>query len=188
MSKKSKKKLKINKRSIVITILVVVLLVAAAGVGVLVQFLQRQTTQNQQGIEGDANDFTISGGPPLPKAVLDSQNLAVQGKTEEANKKINEALQKSPNDETKYELYVQLGINEQNAGKYDAALAEYRKAEAIKQDFKIVKLIASVAEVMGNKTLAIEYYQKAIPLIDPENARKDAEKRLLEAKLRELGA
>jgi tetratricopeptide (TPR) repeat protein len=188
MAKKSKKKsrFKLSRKTVVTTIIIVVVLLVAAGAGILIQTLQRQQSTDQ-GVEGDANDFTIGGGPSLPKADIDSQNLAVSGKTDEANKKIDEALQKNPDNDTKYELYIQLGLNQQNAGNFSGAMEQYRKAEAIKQDFKIVKLIAQTAEAMGDKVLALEYYRKAIPLIDPENALKDAEKRRLEQKIAELG-
>jgi tetratricopeptide (TPR) repeat protein len=131
--------------------------------------------------------FTITGGTPLPKSVTEAQELAAEGKTDEANKKIGEALAQNPADEAKYELYVQQGVNYQNEGKNAEALAEYRKAEAVRLDFRLARLIGDVAVILDNKALAIEYYKKAIPLIDPDNPIKDAEKQTLEEKIKALG-
>lgn len=182
MSKKAKKFA--NKKTIIRISLIVGVIVLAAGIGVAVQLLQKSTNNNDSTGE---DLFTITGGTPLPKAVTDSQDLAASGNSEEANKKLNEALAQNPGDEAKYELYLQQGVNYQNEGKNNEALAEYRKAEAIKLDFRLAKLIGDVAAILGDKALAVDYYKKAIPLIDPDNPIKDDEKRRLEEKIKELG-
>lgn len=182
MAKKKRFKFRPSRKSIITTVIVIAVLAAALGAGVLAQFLQRQNQQTTQ-----PDEFTLTGGPPLPSAVRDSQNLAASGKVEEANAKIDEALAANPDATTTYELYIQRGINYQNEGKYPEALEQYRKAEAVKQDFKVVRAIGDLAKQMGDKALAIEYYRKAIELISPDHAMRDAEIERLQNKIKELG-
>lgn len=183
MSKKAKKHAA-NKKTIIRIALIVGVILIAVGIGVAVQLIQKNTsTQNNP----DADPFTIAGGPPLPKVVNEAQDLAVDGNINESNKKIDEALNNNPNESTKLELYVQQGLNEMNQGKFAEAIIQLRKAEAIKSEFKVVNLIAQAAEASGDKVLAIEYYKKAIPLINPESPIKDDEKRRIEDKIKALG-
>lgn len=182
MPKKPKPK-KFSRKKILSIVLVIGVLVLAAGVGFLVRWLQIQGDNQKK------EDENISIVDDKPRSVSEAQNLGVQGKYDEARKKIDESLSDpSKGSDEKYELHVQQGLNYQNQDKHAEALAAYREAEAIKVNFKVVRLIAEAAELAGNKPLAIEYYKKAIPLIDPENPIKDSEKRRIEEKIRQLEA
>ncbi len=176
-SKKHKKPIP-HKKILAITIIVGVLVLAVL-VGVLARFLQ-QKTDNQR-------DEIFVPGQGLPRAVNDSQSLSLQGKNDEANKKLEDALQKNPQDAAKYELYIQQGINYQNQKDYSKALDSYRKAEAIKQDDKITLLIAEVAMLLNDKPLALEYYRKTVTLLPTDNPLYESEKQRIEAKIKVAG-
>lgn len=182
MAKKKQHRVRLSRRTIVTTVIVLVVLAVAVGAGFLAQFLQRQSQQSSV-----PDEFTITGGPPLPGSVRDAQNLAASGNSQEANKKIEEALAANPDATTTYELHIQRGINYQNESKNAEAMAEYRLAEAIKQDFKVVRLIAELSRMMGNNAVAIEYYKKAIELVNPENPLRDSEIERFETRIKELG-
>lgn len=179
MSKKSKKKLS-RKKMLTIAIVAGILALAIL-VGVLVRFIQQKTTDSNTGQD------TFVPGQNLPKAATDSQALAGQGKFDEANKKVDEALAGNPQDAEKYELYIQQGINYQNQKDYPKALESYKKAEAVKQDYKVTVLIGDVAMAQGNKPLALEYYKKALGLLATDNPLYNSEKRRLEDKIKAAG-
>lgn len=152
---------------------------AAVVAGVLLRWAQNQN-QNKDGAE-------IIGllDNPLPSDVNEAANLSSEGKYDESNKLIDESLL-SADDATKYELYLQKGLNFENDAKYQEALAAYQEAVKIKQDFTIYSAIARVAEQLGDKQVAIENYKKALPLI-PEDPMAEFERRKLEEKIKELG-
>ncbi len=182
MPKKPKPK-KFSRKKLLSIVLVIGILLLAVGAGFLVRWLQVQSENQKK----EAENINIVDD--RPRSVSEAQNLSVQGKYDEARKKIDESLaDSSKSSDERYELYIQQGLNYQNQNKHAEALVEYRKAEAIRVDFKVVRLIAEAAELSGNKALAIEYYKKATPLIDPENPIKDSEKSRLEAKIRQLEA
>lgn len=162
-----------------------VLVLAVIG-GVVVQLVQRKIT-NDKIAQEQQNEQLINGGPPLPKTVTQSSKLAAQGKTAEAQHQIQQQLNTTTDNNEKYELYLQEGLNYLNQSDYTNALASLQKADALKSDYRINVLLGDVSALQGNKAAAKQYYTKAIPLIDQEDSRKDVLKRDLETKIKNLG-
>ncbi|HET9412276.1 MAG TPA: hypothetical protein VFO38_05575 [Candidatus Saccharimonadales bacterium] len=168
---------KVSKKTILITVGIIVALALTVGAGMLVWWLQHKDTVQQ-----------IPGSEAPPTNVSEAQKLSFTGDIDGSNKKLNEALA-NPNtpEQEKYDLYVQLGVNWSNQKQYQKALTEFEKAEAIKQGFTVSHLMGEQYEALGNKQKAIEYYKKAISQLDPTTIGYNSNKRVYEAKVKELG-
>lgn len=182
MTKKLKFKLNLESKKLRSTVIVVGALVLAFGVGAAVWLVQKNVADKNK-----ANPTAANGGSTLPKTVVESQKLASQGKTADAQKKLDDAIKVTSDANAKYELYIQQGVNYLNQKDYVKAMESLRKAEVIKADFRITVLIGDTAKLQGDKQLAKTYYTKAIPLIDASDPRADAEKQLLQSKIQSLG-
>lgn len=191
-SKKSlKRALKGKKKQIITIAAVIVLLIAAIGAGALLRWWQNNGSNNGNG-DGGSNVSTSNGEGDaftqndLPTAVKEAQNTAATAGPEEANKQIATSLPGANNDE-KFELYLQQGLNFENQEKWDDALTSYKNAEAIKKTANIYESLGRVEENKGNKTAAINYYKQAIPLLNQNSPMYASYKQKLQEKITELG-
>lgn len=123
----------------------------------------------------------------LPEAVAKSQDLAIGGDYEAAQKALAEELATTTDNEAKYSLYLQEGLNSKNAGKYDEAIESYKKAEAVKKTTGLYSAMARAYESKGDKAKAIEYYKKALALIDPKTTMAEVNKQEIQQEIKELG-
>ena len=163
---------------------VLILLLAMAGLGLLVWWLQNKDRLPTTGAGGYSQTLENT----LPPLIDEAQNLAVAGKTEESNKKLQEALaQSNVSSEDKQKLYVQQGVNYGNSGDYQKALAAYLEAEKAKSDFTTSHLIGETYEALGDKPKAVEYYKKSITQLDPKAISYSSDKSYYESKVTELG-
>lgn len=177
----------------VLTIIgVIIVLMLAVGAGAAFRWMQNKNAANDPngGLKGAQNQ-TASG---LEPAIDEIQNLRLQGKEEEAQKKIDEALRadsgsgsnSSTSDSTKYLLYIQQGNGLLEKQDFKGAISSYEKAYAIKASFEATTLLADTWEQAGDKPKAIEYYKKALPII-PKTPVYDDEKASIEQKITQLG-
>jgi tetratricopeptide (TPR) repeat protein len=155
----------VNKRTAIMIVLVVVgvaLLAGGAWMGV------RWWQQRDRSSQPDA----------MAQTAETVQNQVITGEFDKAHETINKAFDNhNLSDEDKYNLYMQQGSVYESQQNYESAMESYRKAEAIREDVGVVYAIANVAQLMGNKELAAEYFRKAIPLI-PENDPMRAQREL----------
>ncbi len=125
----------------------------------------------------------------VSKQALDAQDLALTGNYDGAHQALDKALNNSSlSNNEKYELLLQKGLTYESQQKYDQALDSYKKAESARQTMVLAESIARVAREMGNEALAIEYYKKAIPLIPPDEPRRESIKRNFEEWISRLEA
>lgn len=191
MPKKSKLAVKLKgKKKLIITVIAVVLLLAAGlGAGMWLRWFQSgggntnggDTSGNTSNGEGDAltqND--------LPSNVKAAQDTAATSGAEESNKQIASSLPGASNDD-KFELYLQQGINFENESKWSDALTSYKNAEAIKQTANVYESLGRVEENLGDKNAAIDYYKKAIPLLNQDSPMYASYKQGLQDKITALG-
>ncbi len=161
-----------TKRRILVAAGILLLLAGASVAGVITSQLVKQPDQPKQ---------TQSG---LPENIDEVQNLRLQGKTEEANKKADEILnQTGTSNDTKYLLYVQKAQASLSAGDKKATLDFYTQAANVKPTQNIYTSIGEINYLLGNKDDAKAAYQKAITLIDPNSPLHDADKIDLEQRI-----
>lgn len=170
---KKKHRFKLTKKHLVSALVVVLVLAGAAGLGILGQYLMSINNQTQ-------NNTPVSG---LPAAVDEIQNLRLQGNSEEANKKTDEALA-DPNqtEEMRQMLYMQKGHSAMSASDFEAAVDAYSQAAAIYPDPEIYRVLGEAYFLSGNKTEARAAYEKALAAISPnipsEGIKRDLQQRI----------
>jgi tetratricopeptide (TPR) repeat protein len=180
-----KPKLEITKKKVLVTAGVVVLLVAAVGAGLLAWWLQ---SRGNSVVSSSVAPFSKAAESTGPKAAVDAQSLALNGKTDEANKKIQDALnQQGVSDADKYALLVQQGVNYLNDKQNQKALETFQAAEKLQQNADLSQLIGSAEEALGNKDLAIQYYKKALTQLDTNSPGYKMDKQTFEGKVKALG-
>ena len=152
-----------------------VLLVVAVslGAGVGLRWWQQQ------------REYARLGAPEaVAKEAAEAQNLTLMGDFNKAHDTINAALGNPKlSADAKHRLLMQQGTAYQNQQKLDEAMNSYRRAESLKQTQSAAEAIANVAEMKGDKELAIQYYQKAISLIPSDDVLKDSTKKYYEDKI-----
>ncbi len=184
-----------GKKKQIITIVVVVLLLAlAAGAGVLLQWLQHRSTNGSKGTvttsgipgsnDGSQNALTQNN---LPQSVKDAQGTAAQSDYDQSNKQIAASLATSRSNDEKFELYIQQAVNYENQQKWDDALNSYKQAESLKQTSGLYESMGRVAEAKGDKTAALGYYKKAVPLVPTADPLHDFYVNQLQSKITGLG-
>jgi tetratricopeptide (TPR) repeat protein len=177
------KKFRLTKKQVVTGISVVVMIAAAVGFGILVRTLQ----QNGTG-ETATSDGAVATGEKLPELITEVQDLQSSGKTEEATKKIDEALAKSETDnETKYMLYIQKGNAASNNGDVQGALAQYIKAYEASKKYESARIVADTYRDLGDKAKAIEYYKIAYGLISDDYTLAEPERENIKKIVTSLG-
>ena len=174
-----------RKKKVVTIGVVIVLIASAAATGVYIRWWQSQNTGNS----GSNNSGNLDGlsQNSLPDSVQDAQNLAATGKTDESNRQISAGIANSTDNDEKYELYIQQGLNYENTHKWAEALTAYKSAEAIKKSATVYIALGRASEGKGDKQAAIDYYKQAIPLLNAQDPLYNAEKGQLEDNIRALG-
>lgn len=155
---------------------VIAAVIAAAGAGILVRSLM------------DRKESVVVPDQ-MPAVIQDVQNLALQGKQDEADRIIEQALQDpaTPPD-VKFTLYSQQGANYYEKGEYQKALDSYTNAFKIRETFEMAQAIATTWIQLGDKQQAIDFYRKAIELMPQDNPVRDDDIQLIEEQIKALEA
>lgn len=172
-----KRKFRLNKRYVIAGVGLVAIVLIAFGLGALVRWLQVEYENNNP-------DSQKNGQVTVPQRQgTDIQNLQSEGKTEEANQRIQEIIN-DPNasDDTKYVTYIQQGNGFVNSGNAQAGVDAYLKAYNVKETYEVTLLLGDTYAQLGDKPKAIEFYKKALPLV-PNNPIQQDEKAAIEQKI-----
>ncbi len=120
--------------------------------------------------------------------VQQAQNLALDGNYAKATQQLQRELKDSKLTKSqKYALLFQQGITYENQKKYSEALAAYTQADGLKPTEATAAAVARTAAEMGNKTLAIAYYKKAIARISTTSPIRSDTKQEYELRIKNLG-
>lgn len=156
--------------------LVIGVIAIAAFVGVGASWLTQQGKQNVPPAAGEQSE------------AQKAQTLALDGDSAKAHEALEAAL-KNPQlkDDEKYGLIFQQGITFENEQKFDEAIAKYKEAEAIQANQTVAEALARTAEAKGDKTLALEYYKKALERVPVNHPNAEGNKEFFNYKIKELG-
>lgn len=177
-------KFKINKK-LAAWIGVLLLLIGATGAGMLVWWLQNKGGGNQTPNGAAAFDPVKE---KLPAAVDKAQSTALSGNVNQSNQELQTALaQPSVNNDDKYQLYLQLGVNYSNQNDHQKALDALKQADAAKSTYTTSHLIAEQYEALGDKQSAIAYYKKTITQLDTKSPGYASDKQDYENRITALG-
>jgi tetratricopeptide (TPR) repeat protein len=117
-----------------------------------------------------------------------AQDLALDGDFKGAHKQLEESL-KNPEltAEAKSNLLFYQGLTYENEKKYALAIDLFKQADAAKPTQANAEAMGRVAELMGDKALAIDSYKKAAQRISPNDPVGEAMKELYESMIKRLG-
>jgi len=189
MSKERKGKRAISRKAIITTAIVVGIALVALGIGLLASWLLQNGSNPGGSSNGTSNDQSgLIGLPQNPqlKAVTDAQKSVDQGDYTKAQSTLDTALKTTTNTDDKFDIYLEKGVTYENEQKYNDAITAYQQAAATKSLPSAYQAIARVATTIGNKQLAIDSYNKAISLLNPNDARSASLKQTLQEQIQEL--
>lgn len=189
MSKEHKGKRAISRKAVITTAIVVGVALVALGVGLFASWLLQSGSTPGGNESNSGNDQSgLIGLPQNPqlKAVTDAQKAVDQGDYTKAQNTLDTALKTTTSTDDKFDLYLEKGVSYENEQKYNDAITAYQQAAAAKSLPSAYQAIARVATLIGNKRLAIDSYNKAISLLDLNDARSASLKQTLEEQIQEL--
>jgi tetratricopeptide (TPR) repeat protein len=117
----------------------------------------------------------LTKNPPETKAQVISdqvQDLKGTGKYDDAQKLLDGQLAAAQSAAEKSDLYVQKSSVANNAGDFTTALDYAQQAEKLQPTSSSAYMIAIAAEGLGNKSLAVTYYQKTLDRLTPEQKKR----------------
>lgn len=117
-----------------------------------------------------------------------AKQLSTKGKYGEAEGLLEYMLTKETHTGRRIEIYRNIGLAQVNGKKYDEAIQSFREVEKLEGEpsTATISAIAITAEQMGDKQLAIEYYQKRIEKLDTSSPIYEDTKLDYEGKIQEL--
>lgn len=150
-----------GKKALIIAMAVVVVIVGGLGTW----WLLKTVMQNDNlGVP----DNTIS--IPEPTATDNANTQARTGDLDGAYVSMDKAITDQTSNDTKQELTLKKALIAYNAQDYKSALNFAMDAEKIKEGLIVSQVMAMAAGKLGNTSLAIQYWQKAITQLNPEDA------------------
>ncbi len=143
-----------------IIIVTVTIIIAVGGAVNYWLFVSNQTVTIPQNINtSDVTDAT-------DQTDTNAEILANNGDITGAKTLYDDAINQTDDPIDKSSLLLSKATVSFNAGNYDDALLDTKQAEALDNNVVITGFIAQIYEKKGDKQKAIEYYQKAITLVD----------------------
>jgi len=102
----------------------------------------------------------------VTETIASAQKSVASGKASDAVKTIDNAIKLTTDVKSRSYLQLVKSTTYYNDGNYDGALDAALASEANNRDSNIEQVIATIYEQKGDKKDAVNYYQKAIGLVD----------------------
>lgn len=150
-----------GKKALIMAMAVVAVIVSGLGTWWLLKTVIQEDSP-------DTSDNTIS--IPEPTATDNANTQARTGDLDGAYVSMDKAITDQSSSDKKQELTLQKALIAYNAKDYKSALNFAMDAEKIKEGLTVSQVMAMAAGKLGNTSLAIQYWQKAITQLNPEDA------------------
>jgi tetratricopeptide (TPR) repeat protein len=174
-------------RQLIIFAIIVVVLIGAS-VGAALWWSNYQVSKTSQTSKTGEN--SSKGSPmqstPAEKTADDADQLAYQGDVQAGVKKLDEAIENTSDNQELFTYYSRKATLLLNNNELSGALEAAKKAYTISTGSESGALVAQIAEQMGNKTLAAEYYQNAIDHVDKTDPYAKSDTEYYQSKIRAL--
>ena len=170
-----------SKKIITVVIILVVLVGASAGVALLLN-RPRQTEQS-------ATDTTVNQSPvdkPAEKKAAVAEKLANTGDVEAETKMLDEAIKGTQDSHEKFVYYSRKATILLNDNKLGGAQVAAKQAFDIEQGSASAALVGQIAQQNGDTETALDYYKKAVQLIDTSDPMADEDEEFYNAQIAEL--
>jgi tetratricopeptide (TPR) repeat protein len=179
-----------KKKKIVFMVIGVVLLVAAIGFGLYLYVFKGQDVTLKTPQQPAQSESTKNA---VKASELNNNQINQQSISDEARKQAEDlavkSLETAKSDEEKYDAYIAIASVCVTKVDYGCAADNYKKAADIKQGvYSTTATAAEYAQKAGLKQQALEYYKKALPLIDAKWIEADDMKSFVNGKIKELSS
>lgn len=119
---------------------------------------------------------------------MDTDRRAFQGDVDGALEAYDQAIHQQTDEKLKLELLTNKAMTALNNDRIDVAIEAAQRADDIQSDLASTSLLAQLYDRRGDKEKAIEYYKKALQLLDQETADEGpSDKGLFERRIQQLG-
>lgn len=153
---------------IIFAIVIVVLIGVSAGAAIWWSNYQVAKT-NDSSKNGDGGNNGPSGfqTPSAEKTADSADQLAYEGDVQGGVQKLDDAIKNTTDNQELFTFYSRKATLLLNNNQLSDALEAAKKAYDLIPGSEAGALVGQIAQQMGNKTTAVDYYQKAIEHIDP---------------------
>jgi len=175
-----------KRRIIILGIIVVVVIGLSIAAAVIISLQQNKSSSND-------NNGSKPGGStelkkkPAEKTADAADKKAFEGDVQGGVKQLDDAIANTSDNEDLYIFYSRKATLLLNNNMLADALVAAKKAYEARNSSDSAALVGQIASQQGNKTLAIEYYKKAIEHIDKTDPFADEDKAYYQTTITELG-
>jgi len=153
-----------KKRQLIIFAIILVVVVGASAAFAI--FLSQQSSQNSPQQNGDNSQPTAANKPPAVKTSDDADKLAADGDVQGGVKKLDDAIKTTDNSHDQFIYYSQKATLLFNDKNYAEALVAATQAYNLEKTSDSAAFVGQIARAKGDTAMALDYYKKALNLID----------------------
>jgi len=153
-----------RRRIIIFASIIVVIGAVSATIAILLSQHNTTTTDNNK-----TGNKTVTGLPPRSAAETKADTAdkaAFEGDVAGGVKQLDEAIQGTTNSEDQYIFYSRKATLLFNNNDLTGAMTAAKKAYELKKSSDSAAFVGQIAQKQGDKATAIDYYNKAIGLIN----------------------
>lgn len=168
----------------IITVVVILVVLAGAAAGVAFWLSQPKQQTQEQATNGDAGQSSVEA--PAEKKAKAAEKLANTGDVKAGTKALDDAIKNTQDSHDKFVYYSRKATILLNDNKLDDALVAAKQAFDIEQGSVSAALVGQIAQQNGDTKTALEYYKKAVQLIDASDPMADEDKKFYNAQISKL--
>lgn len=176
--------MKNRKRLIIFVIIIIVIIGASAATAI---FLSQRNSSNDPQEDNKQTTATLERLPSEKKAD-EADKLARDGDVEGGARQLDEAIENTDDSYEKFVYYSRKATLLYNHGDLAGALDAALKAYELEKTSDSAAFVGQIAREKGDRAMALDYYKKAIPLIDPNDPFAGGDKVYYEGIISEIEA
>jgi tetratricopeptide (TPR) repeat protein len=176
-----------KRRIIILGIIVVIIIGASIAAAIIISQQQNKSSSGDTSNGTNQSGVTPVQKKPSEKTAEAAEKKAFEGDVQGGVKQLDDAIENTSNKEDLYVFYSRKATLLLNNNMLPEALDAATKAYQARTSSDSAALVGQIASQQGNKTLAIEYYKKAIEHIDKEDPFSDEDKTYYQDTIKELG-
>lgn len=162
------------------------LVVLVGGLAAIAATLVSQLPSSPNSADTTNTSGTIAEAPAKKKS-QEIDKIAYEGNLDASVQAYDEAIKNSSDPAEKQIYYSNKATTLYNNHQLDAAFDAAKSAYDTQQSSDSAAFVAQIAEERGDKATAIEYYKKAITLVDPSHPYADEDIAYYKSKVTGLG-
>lgn len=174
-----------KRRIIILASIVVVVIAASIATAIYFSNLQNKSSTNDN--SGNGGTPTLPEERPAEKTADTADKTAFEGDVDGGVKQLDDAIANTSDSEELYIFYSRKATLLFNNKRLPEALEAAKKAYDARSSSDSAALVGQIAQAQGDKTVAIDYYKKAIDRLDTADPFADEDKTYYESIVTELG-